>query len=112
MKFVLVLGILLFLLPNNIYAKEKTYNEVKVSWYARGLKDPNKLTTACWAEFPKGTRFLVKYGSNSVMVVCDDRGRFKSLGRFLDLSSGAFKRLAPLSRGILTVSVEVMYNSK
>ena len=95
-----------FLSP--VYAQNTVYNDVKVSWYARGLKDPSKLTTACWDTFPKGTRFRVTYNGNSVVVVCNDRGHFRKMGRMLDLSSGAFKHLAPLKRGILKVKVEVL----
>lgn len=88
--------------------EERIYENVIVSWYAKGLKNPQAFTTACWNEFPKGTKFKVTYMGNSVVAFCNDRGRFKEMGRFLDLSSGAFKQLAPLSRGLLRVKVEVL----
>ena len=80
-----------------------------ISWYAKGLKNPQALTTACWDTYPKGTRFSVSYNGNSVVVVCNDRGHFREMGRMLDLSSGAFERLAPLSVGIIRgAKVEVI----
>lgn len=72
-----------------------------ISWYAKGLKNPEALTTACWNTFPKGTNFRVTYNGNSVVVVCNDRGHFREMGRVLDLSSGAFRTLAPLNEGII-----------
>ena len=83
---------------------------VTVSWYAKGLKNPQAFSTACWNEYAKGTKFKVSYMGKSVVVVCNDRGRFKEMGRFLDLSSGAFKSLAPLSRGLIKTDVEVLYH--
>lgn len=80
-----------------------------ISWYAKGLKNPEALTTACWAEYPKGTKFKVTFNSKSVVVTCNDRGNFKQMGRMLDLSSGAFKQLAPLSKGIIRgAKIEVL----
>ena len=97
-------------LPREIYGFEQVriFKQVRASWYAKGLKNPEAFTTACWAEFPKGTRFKVSYRNNSIIVICNDRGHFKELGRFLDLSAGAFKSLAPLSRGIIKVDVEII----
>ena len=81
---------------------------VNISWYAKGLKDPEALTTACWDEYPKGTKFKVSFNGNSVVVICNDRGEFKPLGRMLDLSKGAFERLAPLKFGVIKVNIEVV----
>jgi rare lipoprotein A (peptidoglycan hydrolase) len=54
---------------------------------------------------PKGTRLRVHHGSRSVDVtvvdVCACAG-----ARVIDLTSSAFARLAPLSRGVIDVSVE------
>ena len=80
-----------------------------VSWYAKGLKNPDGYTTACWNEYKKGTKFKVTYRDNSVVVTCTDRGRFKEMGRFLDLSRGAFSTLAPLRKGIIKTEIEVLY---
>lgn len=88
---------------------ELSVNEYSISWYAKGLRNPEAFTTACWSEYPKGTKFKVTFNGNSVVVVCNDRGHFKPLGRVLDLSSGAFKQLAPLSKGIIRgATVEVL----
>lgn len=86
---------------------------VKASYYDYALKDNTEyskqnLTTACWSEYPKGTLFRVSYQDKSVIVRCNDRGAFKELGRFLDLSSFAFSQLASLSKGVIVVNVEVV----
>lgn len=96
------------------------FREYKVSYYGndvcRGkaicrtangeLFNEEKLTAACWNEFPFGTRFRVTYNNRFIVVICNDRGNFKKLGRFLDLSKGSFKSIAPLSKGVITVKVE------
>lgn len=83
----------------------KPNTESAISWYAIGLKNPEAFTAACWQEYPKGTRFRVTFNGNSVIVTCTDRGNFKQMGRMLDLSSGAFRQLSPLSRGIIRGAV-------
>lgn len=112
MKYLLTILIVLYLLPkgvilNGSYSTTATITG-KVSWYAKGLKNPEAFTTACWSEFPKGTKFLVSYRGNSVVVTCNDRGHFKQMGRVLDLSAGSFRKVAPLSRGIITARIEVI----
>lgn len=115
MKYLLLALIVLFL-PKPVQAMhlsgendgKQIYKQVKVSWYAKGLKNPEAFTTACWSNFPKGTKFHLTSRNSSVVVTCNDRGNFKPMGRFLDLSSGAFRILSPLSRGIITVDVEVL----
>ena len=108
MKCLILILLCLFTLLNTgiVYANQTTI--AKVSWYAKGLKNPQAFTTACWAEYPKGTKFKVTYNSKSVIVVCSDRGNFKQMGRMLDLSSGAFKSLAPLRLGIIKAKIEVI----
>lgn len=71
--------------------------------------DENALTAAMW-DVPFGTRFLVVNSDNDkrVVVRINDRGPAKRLvrrGRIIDLSKGAFRRLAPLSQGVVKVSV-------
>ena len=55
--------------------------------------------------YRKGDRVRVRSGGKSVVVrivdVCACRGR-----RVIDLTSGAFSRLAPLSRGVIPVTLE------
>ena len=113
MKITLIILIWWLLLPTTVYANEILYSEGKtnrkegaISWYAKGTNkdgtpfDPTKLTAACWKEYRYKT-FRVTYNGNSIVVRCNDTGHFREMERVLDLSSGAFKRLAPLSRGIL-----------
>lgn len=63
--------------------------------------DPSELTAA-HKTLRFGTRVEVVYGSRRVVVRITDRGPYIA-GRCLDLSEAAFARLAPLSRGVLTV---------
>ena len=65
--------------------------------------DPNAMTTA-HPSLPLGTRILVTNPANgkSVNLVISDRGPFHG-GRILDLSSGAFSRIASLGQGVARV---------
>jgi uncharacterized protein YabE (DUF348 family) len=78
----------------------------QASWYAKGLWNPQALTAAS-NTFPKKTYLRVTNLENSkqVIVKINDTGAF-GLPRVIDLSSGAFKKLAPLSAGIIAVKVE------
>ena len=92
----------------------------KVSWYdqcygtcstANGETfDPEAFTTACWKEYPFGTVFRVCRldGSKCIDVQCNDRGAFKGMGRFLDLSRGAFRELWDLSKGVSEAEINVI----
>jgi len=76
------------------------------TWYAKGLRNPQKLTAAS-NTFPKGTYLKVTNFKNNkcVIVKVNDIGAFRP-PIIIDLSSGAFKKLAPLSRGKIDVRVE------
>jgi len=65
--------------------------------------NPNAMTTA-HPSLPLGTRILVTNPANgrSVNLIISDRGPFHG-GRILDLSSGAFSRIASLGQGIARV---------
>jgi rare lipoprotein A len=65
--------------------------------------DPNAMTTA-HPSLPMGTRIRVTNPANgkSVNLVVSDRGPYHG-GRILDLSSGAFSRIASLGQGIAKV---------
>ena len=78
----------------------------QASWYAKGLWNPQALTAAS-NSFPKKTYLRVTNLENNkqVIVKVNDTGAF-GLPRVIDLSSGAFKKLAPLSAGIISVKVE------
>lgn len=67
--------------------------------------DKNALTCA-HNQYPFGTKLRVSYQGKSVIVTVTDRGGFNKLGRIIDLSEGAFKRLAPLSKGVIKVKIE------
>ena len=72
---------------------------------ANGRKfDPSKLTAASW-HYPLGTKVTVTHGSNSVVVEICDRGPARRLKREIDLSRAAFKKLAPLTTGLIEVTV-------
>ncbi len=103
----------------------KSISTTKASWYseescrregtsgvmANGRKFKSKeLTAASW-DYPFGTRILVTNERNnrSVIVTITDRGPNKKLykaGRKIDLSEGAFSKIANLREGVITVSVE------
>jgi len=70
--------------------------------------DQNKLTAA-HRTYPFGTKVRVTNSDSgkSVIVTINDRGPFNP-DRIIDLSSSAFKTLAPLSRGVLAVKLEVV----
>jgi rare lipoprotein A len=65
--------------------------------------DPNAMTTA-HPSLPMGTKIRVVNPANgkSVNLVISDRGPWHG-GRILDLSSGAFSRIASLGQGIARV---------
>lgn len=88
------------------------------SWYGESHRgrpmantrpfDPDALTCASWFH-PLGTRLRVVAGDRSVAVTVTDRGPDRRLlaTRQLDLSRAAFRRLAPLREGLVTVAVAV-----
>jgi rare lipoprotein A len=65
--------------------------------------DPNAMTTA-HPSLPMGTKIRVTNPANgkSVNLVISDRGPYHG-GRILDLSSGAFSRIASLGQGVAKV---------
>ena len=69
--------------------------------------DKNALTCA-HPTHPFGTKLLVTNVKNgkSVTVTVTDRGGFQKLGRIIDLSEGAFKQIASLKTGVITVKIE------
>lgn len=120
MKYLILIVLSLFVVGTThaqeiLYPEgEKDRKEGAISWYAKGVNkdgtpfNPTKLTAACWKEYRYKT-FRVTYNGNSIVVRCNDTGPFREMERVLDLSSGAFRRLAPLSKGILRgAKVEVL----
>jgi len=68
--------------------------------------DPDKLTCATY-NYPFNTYLKVTNLSNdkSVIVRVNDRGPNKRLNRVIDLSRGAFEKIAPLHRGIINIRI-------
>lgn len=69
--------------------------------------DPNALTCASW-DYPFGTKLRVCAASGRC-TVCEvrDRGPSRKLKhRVIDLTVASFKQLAPLSQGLVNVTVE------
>ena len=57
-----------------------------------------------------GTKLLVtnKENGKSVVVKVNDTGGFKKYGRTLDLSRGAFSKIANIQSGIIKVNIKVI----
>ena len=69
--------------------------------------DKNAMTCAHMT-LPFGTKLKItniKTGE-SVIVEVTDRGNFAKHGRIVDLSEGAFKKIAPLKQGVVKVKLE------
>ena|SRR3990167_4849920 len=74
--------------------------------------DENAMTAASWF-YPYGTKVKVTSLNNgrSIIVIVNDRGPAKRLvkkGRVIDLSRGAFEKLAPLSEGMVPIKLEAL----
>ena len=82
---------------------------VLASWYNYSLKGaPNYSTyteTAASRDYPKGTYLQVWTDEKIIVVRVNDYGPEEWTGRDIDLSSYAFSKLAPLSKGIITVRI-------
>lgn len=89
------------------------------SWYEKGFEgkltasgyvyDSNQLTCAS-NKYDFGTVLKVTNLDNgkSVLVVVTDRGDFTKLGRKIDLSRAAFKKISTLGQGLVNVEIEVV----
>lgn len=86
---------------------------IKASWYGNehhGRKtasgavfNQNALTAAMPSRAHLGEVWKVYYGKKSVTVRITDTGGFAKYGRGMDLSRGAFAKLAPTSKGVIPV---------
>src|SRR3990167_8042070 len=78
------------------------------SWYDYELPeypDYSKNHQTCASrDYNRGIYLIVSYGSN--MVICRVNDYIEHPDRIIDLSSVAFKKLAPLSLGLLPVEVK------
>lgn len=98
-----------------------TSGQVLASWYgvheycdlynpkcimANGEKlNDDDFTAACDKRWNLGDMVAVSYNGKTVIVECTDRGNFAKYGRSLDLSKAAFSALAPLTTGVIEVSI-------
>ncbi len=82
------------------------------SWYgaahqgrlmANGRPFDMHAMTAASNVLPLGTKARVTYGKRSVVVTITDRGGFGKYGRIIDLSRGAFAKLASTDKGVIRV---------
>ena len=112
-NFLTICTILLF----SVFSFSQTTG--KASWYGQqhhGRKTAsgevfNMWNMTCASNIhPLGTRLKVTNPENdkSIIVRVTDRGGFSKYGRILDLSKGAFAKLASTSKGLITVIVEVI----
>lgn len=71
--------------------------------------DPEGMTAAAMA-WPQGTivRVTNKRNGKSVVVRINDTGRFDEMGRLIDLTVGAARKIDMINEGIADVEVEVM----
>ena len=92
----------------------------KASWYGNSthhgkktasgdIFDQNALTGASNI-FPLRTKLRLTNVKNnkSVEIIITDRGGFSKYGRLLDLSKGAFSKIANVKQGLVTVMIEVI----
>lgn len=87
------------------------------SWYggkfhgrttASGEKFNKWAMTAASNSHKMGTKLLVtnKANGKSVVVKVNDTGGFKKYGRTLDLSRGAFAKIANINKGVIKVTIK------
>ena len=88
------------------------------SWYGRSspkikkrtasaeIFNDKRMTCASW-KFPLKTRLKITNLDNGRSVICvvNDRGPAKRLGRAIDLTRAAFKKISDPRKGLVTVSV-------
>ena len=124
---VIVSAVLLALICSIFFTRQVKAEELTASWYsidslkmegtwhngierrmANGQRfNDNGFTCASW-DYPLGSSVLVRNIANGkeVTVTVTDRTARRFKGKRIDLSAEAFKVLAPLSQGLVKVSVE------
>lgn len=106
-----------FLFANFAYSETGTaswYGNESICWQWGGhtrnneLFNENAMTCAMSHTFMLNKWYRVTNIANgkSVIVFANDTGSFAKYGRIIDLSKAAFKKLAPLSKGLIKVSIE------
>jgi rare lipoprotein A len=109
-----------FLVSQNCFAETASFYSTEACKYnpdpkcptasGRSLYDLEQegvLFAAKW-DVPIGTRFKVTNTENerSVEVVILDRGPNRRLGRGIDLSKKAFRKIANIRQGVINVTIE------
>lgn len=100
----------IYLCENNFcYNQFKTVvDKSTASWYdyeLDGIWYSKDHATAASRFYKRGTILNVSYNNKTIKVRVNDYGPEEWTGRQLDLSSYAFKQLAPLSKGLIEVIV-------
>lgn len=76
---------------------------------ASGERFNKEAMTAAHKDLKFGTRVRVTNPENGRSVVVRVNDRFPGTkGRIIDLSEAAFRRLAPLERGVIDVEIEIL----
>lgn len=116
----LTLSSLLLIQPNTAQANSTVHSASWYGGYFHGRKTASGETynkyamTAASNSHKMGTMLKVTNVKNgkSVVVKVNDTGGFKKYGRTLDLSQGAFSKIAPLGQGLAKVTIQVIGKSK
>lgn len=114
-----VLVVVLFLFIMTASSKKAEAQTGVASWYgghfhgkltANGERFNKWAMTTASNSHKMGTRLRVTNVDNgkSVVVKVNDTGGFKKYGRLLDLSRGAFSKIANVDRGTVKVKVSVI----
>jgi rare lipoprotein A len=114
MKYLLL--ICLIFLASSVIARARTVTGIASFYHdryegrvmANGERFTQSKFTCATNDWPLGTKLLVTHGPSWVIVTVTDRGPAKSLGRKIDLTTTAFRRLGPLKSGLLTVQIKVV----
>lgn len=86
---------------NQFHGRKTANGEIYNQWGMTAASNSHKM----------GTKLRVTNVKNgkSVVVRINDTGAFtRKYGRTLDLSQGAFSKIAPISQGIVKVKIEVL----
>ena len=115
LKMLLVAGA--FAVSLAVFQDDARADTQLASWYGPGFEgnitasgdvfEPYTEYTAASPYLPFGTKLLVSYGSESVVVEVTDRGPYSG-GRDLDLSQVAAEDIGLIYTGIDYVDVEVL----
>lgn len=109
MKYIILMSLLL---STSVYADIASWYGGKFHGRTTASGEVyNQWAMTCASNTHKlGTKLLVTNPSNgkSVIVKVNDTGRFKKYGRTLDLSRGAFSKLANINQGVIPIKIKVI----